>query len=497
MVNDQEHGDGEDHRRIDRRTFVRRAGAVAATAAIAGPTLLRPGTAAAASPSDSVLDHPAKECAIDTVVVLMMENRSFDHYLGWLGTDTEYLEAGRRRWGSKFHVEAENQLRYLDAAGALVATEALVDDPDDPNPFRLCKGPIPGHGWTAGRRQRDAGFLASGTGNSENAIGYYVAEDVPVHAALARRFTVADHHFASVMGPTFPNRQYFHSAESEGRKKDPGPLRRGIFDSTTIWDELSAAGVSCGYYYTDSPASFLVYGDRVRPFIRSLDRYFEDCATGSLPQFVFVAPSFRGEYRTDNHPRGCINVGERFVLEVFGAFVQSSRWHSGAFVLCYDEWGGFFDHVRPPLLADERASKIDADNFGQAGFRVPSILASPYARSSFVDSTVYDHTSVLRFLEWRFLGAPARGPGRSRPRWWLTKRDRNAHNYGQSLRPRDPTADVDLTVHVPRPTPACGNELDLEKLDSEPDAFQVSEELDAETRRLYPEPTLTPWLDKA
>ena len=80
-------------------------------------------------------------------------------------------------------------------------------------------------------------------------------------------------------------------------------------------------------------------------------------------------------------------------------------------MLCYDEWGGFFDHVRPPILADDRASRIDTNNFGQAGFRVPSIVASPYARPGAVDHTVYDHTSILRFLHWRFLGAPAEGPG--------------------------------------------------------------------------------------
>jgi phospholipase C len=79
-------------------------------------------------------------------------------------------------------------------------------------------------------------------------------------------------------------------------------------------------------------------------------------------------------------------------------------------------------------MPDERASKVDANNFGQAGFRVPSILASPYARANVVDSTIYDHTSVLRFLEWRYLCAPARGPGRPGPKWYLTKRDQHANN---------------------------------------------------------------------
>ena len=268
-----------------------------------------------------------------------------------------------------------------------------------------------------------------------------------------------------------------------------------MFDDVTIWDRLGVAGVRSAYYYSDSPASLLVYGARMHPYIRVLDRYFEDCANGTLPNFTFVAPSFSGPYRTDNHPRGCINVGERFVLEIFGALLQSTQWHRSLFVLCYDEWGGFFDHVRPPILADDRASRVDANNFGQVGFRVPSIVASPYARPGAVDHTVYDHTSILRFLHWRFLGAPAEGPG-SGPasRWALSKRDRNAHNIGRSLWTRR-HADVQLDVSVRQPTPPCGNESVLAAADPEPDVFRVSAEMQTLTDRLYPSPTLTPWLD--
>jgi len=183
--------------------------------------------------------------------------------------------------------------------------------------------------------------------------------------------------------------------------------------------------------------------------------------------------------------------------EVFGAFVQSAQWQRGAFSLFYDEWGGFFDHVRPPVFADERSSRVDANNFGQAGFRVPSILASPHARANFVDSTVYDHTSVLCFLEWRFLGAPAHGAGRANAAWHLTQRDRHANNYGRSLRSGEVSPDVDLNLRVARPTPGCGNELNLEQLDPETDPFVLSQELKDLTTRQYPEPTLTPWLDKA
>ena len=484
---------------VSRRQFVNRSAVLAAAtvagvsaAAIAGPNLLR-SRSDDASPA-SVLDHPASECPIDHVVILMMENRSFDHYLGWLGGDAAYLHEGRKRWGAGFTVEADNRQFFRGPNGAMVPTQSLIERPDDPNPYRLCSGPSPGHGWFTGRRQRDSGFLAKGTGNNENAIGYYTAEDVPVHAALARRFTVCDHHFSSVLGPTFPNRQYFHSGESEGRKSDPGPLKKGIFDSPTIWDKLTKANVSCGYYYTDNPASFLVFGDRLKPLVRNIDRYFADCAAGTLPNVSFIAPSFTGEFRSDNHPPGCINVGERFIHQITSAFVQGPQWQRGMLALFYDEWGGFFDHVRPPVFPDERASSHDADNFGQAGFRVPSIIASPFARENFVDTRAYDHTSVSRFLAWRFLGAPAEGPAVHGSRWYMGKRDRFAQNYGRSLSPGLPDPAVDLSLTLRRPTPLCGNDTNLRAIENDTDPFRISEELRAETEREFPGAQDAPWL---
>ncbi len=119
------------------------------------------------------------------------------------------------------------------------------------------------------------------------------------------------------------------------------------------------------------------------------------------------------------------------------------------FVLVYDEWGGFFDHVHPPVVPDARASSDDGNNFSQLGFRVPSLLASPYARPGYVDHNLYDHASILRFLEWRFLGAPAQGPGKKGDRWFLTKRDRYANNYGASIRMTNPTPELDFPTPLP------------------------------------------------
>ena len=150
-------------------------------------------------------------------------------------------------------------------------------------PFRGCDHPIPGHGWFSGRTQRDKGFLAEGSGNDEFAIGYYVDSDLPFYADLARRFTVADQSFASLLAGTFPNRQYLHAATSLGRKDDPIPLEVGIYPGETIWDRLEAAGVSARYYYTDLPVLAL-WDTRHFDRISSIDEFFDDADRGRLPR---------------------------------------------------------------------------------------------------------------------------------------------------------------------------------------------------------------------
>ena len=403
-----------------------------------------------------MLDGRPGDAPIDTVVIVMMENRSFDHYLGWLPDDPGYLEAGRRAYGRRFRVAADNDLVYADPAGTLVNTAHLTTQANEPRPFRGCDHPIPGHGWISGRAQRDRGFLGEGSGNDDFALGFYTGTDVPFYADLARRFTVADHSHASLLAGTFPNRQYLHAATSLGHKDDPVPLDAGIFAGETIWDRLEAAGVSARYYYTDLPVLAL-WDDRHFDRISSIDDYFDDADRGRLPNVVMIDPGFGGEGRSDDHPTGSIRMGQRFAQAVFRAFARSPHWERGLFVLTYDEWGGFFDHVPPAVFADDRASGIDAENFGQGGFRVPTVLASPYAQPGFVDHTLYDHTSILRFLEWRFLGAPATGPGPATGKpWWLTLRDRSANNLGSTLI-TEPTVDVgfELGAQLARPQPGC------------------------------------------
>jgi phospholipase C len=450
---------------------------------------------------DSLLTLPASDAPIETVVVVMMENRSFDHYLGWLADDQAYLDAGRSRYGGDFQAEGRQKMTFKRPDGKPVETQALVGSGKFLDPYSGCGYRDPGHGWTAGRAQLRKGFLAKGSGNDEFALGYFGPDEILFQGALARRFTLLDHYFSSVLGSTWLNREYLNAATAMGKKRHVRPINQGEAKQETIWQRLAAAGVPARSYYYDLPTLVYFGKERMKPFIASGDRYFEEAARGQLPNVVFIDPGFRIENRTNDHPWGDAGLGQRFLQEIFRAFVQSPHWDRGVFIVSYDEWGGFFDHVRPPVLADDRYSRNLDDNFGQAGFRVPTLVASPYARPGYADHTVYDHTSILRFLEWRFLGAPPTGSKQQAGRWWLTKRDRNAANLGASLRASNPDPELrfafddsepDLSTEMIVP---CDKFVDVNKVEAE-----WGVDLDPEFLDLieldYAAATALPWLQQ-
>lgn len=454
------------NRRFDRREFLRLAGLTAAATTL-GPHLgsLYGGSTAEAQamrglPGGSMLDLPAAEAPVDRVVVLMMENRSFDHFLGWLATDDAFIENGKRLYGGHFYVEGDQSQSFRDPDGRKTATYYLPDKDEEENAYRGCGHPDPGHGWQSGRAQRDGGFLAEGSDNDEFALGFYRDGDMPLYATMARRFTSFDRYHCSVLGPTFPNREYLHAGQSGGHKSNDIPFDTLGFQWPAIWDRLAEAGVPAAYYFVDLP-TIALWGPRMIPYARHIEAYFADCAAGTLPNVTFVDPGFTTGLRTDDHPYADMRAGQRYVFNLIQAFTRSPLWERGAFFITYDEWGGFFDHVRPPVLPDDRSSTNDLENFGQAGFRVPTLMASPFARPGYVDHRLYDHTSILRFIEWRFLGAPPEGPEGNG--WWLTKRDRNALNIGRSLKPDrpDPAFEMDALPQIPITSAPCqGEELE-------------------------------------
>jgi len=328
---------------------------------------------------------PAARSGIEHVVVVMMENRSFDHFLGWL-PNADGMQAG---------------LTYTDDTGATFATAPLAPD------YMACDHPDPDHSWMGGRVEYDNGamdgFLRAGM-NDQYAIGYYTEPDRPFFNTFARTFTTCDHFFASILGPTYPNRIFQHAAQTDR-------LDNTLDISTlpTIWDRLAEEGVSGRYYFSDVPF-LLLWGAKYLPILSTYDEFLADAAAGTLPSVSFVDPRFvNDETGTSgsDHPHGDVRVGDAFLAETFDAVVHSPNWSSTVFIVTYDEWGGFFDHVAPPRAAAPNDVDPDLVN-GKAllGLRVPVVVASPFTRGDpanpRVVSTVFDHTSVLKLIEWRW-----------------------------------------------------------------------------------------------
>jgi phospholipase C len=397
---------------------MRRREFVAKTAALAGLAGV-----ASAWPVDALVRHAGRvqtstpfptprNMPIDTFVVLMQENRSFDHYFGWHpGADGK--NAG---------------LSYPDDNGVQHPTHSLAPD------FQGCAFEDPDHSWEGGRRQYDGGRMDGfrKSPNDDFAIGYYNRQDLPFLPALAGAFTLYDRYFCSLLGPTWPNREYMHSAQSGGNKTNADPQdvitalpQGGLYHWETIWDRMIAKGLSVTYYYSDLP--FIgIFGPRYTSIIKPVSEFYADAAAGRLPNLAFVDPMFLdggggNGLSGDEHPHGDIRIGQAFMSDVVHAFIASPQFRRAAMFVNYDEWGGFFDHVAPRLVPDDRQSADLNENFGITGLRIPGVAISPYARRGHVSHMTVTHESILKLVSYKF------GLG------YLTKRHRYASNIGQSF----------------------------------------------------------------
>ena len=375
---------------LSRRSFL---GTAAAAAAGAGPFAT---VARAALSAPAALPSPARS-GIDHVVVVMMENRSFDHFLGWLpGADGK--QAG---------------LTYLDAAGAPHSTHPLAPD------FQGCAFSDPDHSYDGSRVAWNNGacdgWLRAGK-NDVFSIGYYEQQDLAFLGQAAGRFTTCDRYFAPILGPTFPNRLYALTGVTD--RLDNAFTR---VELPTIFDRLAARKLRAGYYCGNT--NFLLLWNQIyNPITHTYARFFADCKRGTLPEFSFVDPNYtfddtgpQSGVGADDHPHADIRAGEYFLSTIYNAVTQSPAWKSTLLVITFDEWGGFFDHVPPPAGPD-----VDP-RFQQRGFRVPCLLISPFARRSSVAHGVYDHTSILKLVEWRWGLKP------------LSVRDAQANNLATAL----------------------------------------------------------------
>ena len=313
---------------------------------------------------------------IDTVVVLCMENRSFDHYLG----------------GSLGIVEGRADIVGLTgsesnpAPGGGSVTVFHLDDmtPEDPP-----------HQWDAVHQQwnmgANDGFVAVHEGpNQAQVMGYYLRDQVPIHHALADAYVVCNHYHCSVLGGTWPNRFYLHAATSNGQTAN-----LPVTGLDPIWDVLADAGVSgVNYHHGVAWANggyFKFNG------MGSIDAFKQAAASGTLPNFSIIDPQFFGGGANDDHPSNAnVPLAQLLISDIYTTLAQSPQWNRCLFVVIYDEHGGFYDHVSPPTSLDDDAE------FGHVGFRIPALVAGPYVRRGCAVDTGFDHVSVLSTLRTRF-----------------------------------------------------------------------------------------------
>lgn len=316
---------------------------------------------------------------ITHVVVLMQENRSFDHYFGRLWAagqpDAEGFPAG---------------FSNPDTGGHRVV------------PFHLpttCLPHDPPHQWPAAQRQwnqgRMDGFVlsaASADGEHDDeagrwAMGYYDASDLPFYHWLANTFAMGDRHFAPAMGGTWPNRQFMYAATAQTPRSSTGMLH----GARTIFDLLDDRRVGWRVY-TDGPARQDCIGWKAGARgVETSAAFVGALRSGKLPPVSFLDPA-----DDDEHPPADVQRGERWARRLYGELVRSPLWPRLVVFLTYDEGGGFFDHVAPPpaCAPDERHRELD-----RRGGRVPLLVISPWARPHQVSHVARDHTSILRFIE--------------------------------------------------------------------------------------------------
>jgi len=334
--------------------------------------------------------------SVKQIVVVMMENRSFDHLLGWHPT-ADGMQAG---------------LSYIDDSLMSHDTAHLTD-------FQGCGHPDPDHSWCAGRIDYNGGQMDGflrGTDcegdnkrtsvNDEFAIGYYAQEDRPFFNALALNYTTFDQFFSPILAETYPNRIFMHAAQTDR-------LSNSLFPVVlpTIWDRLADKGVSARYYVSDFSFLLLWGPTKYASISRSYDQFLQDAKSGRLPAVSFVEPRFNGEEEgtsNDDHPHADIRAGDAFLAQTFRAVATGPQWGSTVFIVTYDEWGGFFEHVPPPRAIAPNDTDPDLDANGKAllGMRIPVVVASPFTKGNpatpRVVSTVFDNTSILKLIEKRF-----------------------------------------------------------------------------------------------
>ena len=405
---------------------------------------------------------------VDHIVVLMLENRSFDHMLGYLS-----LEGGRgdvdglRREFANEHDGRSYPIHHLDST-------SIADDPDHSASsvdLQIGGGAMDGFvtsfAGTLSRRGVEDGDPA-------RVMGYYNAADVPVYDHLAREFAVCDRWFSSVPGATWPNRLYAICGGAAGSRDDLPHNLPPLYNQPSFVRHLDAHGVTWRWYsfeggtlrFADAYYA-LGHHDRFAFFSKTnlnwkarlevrMDTqaasFLEDAARGTLPSVSWIDPNFSnfnpiGFQPNDDHPPADIKDGQELVLAVYHALATSPQWERTLLVIFYDEHGGFFDHVAPTAAVDD-----DPQLFGRYGVRVPALIVSPWIEPGSVSKTVFDHTSIIKTILLRFCPDALNPPGRRHQLFARLRRAGHPRYLGTRVAQAHDLGEL-LTRAAPRPAP--------------------------------------------
>ena len=366
---------------------------------------------------------------IKHLVVLMLENRSFDHMLGFLQSNSYSIdgltgnETNPDNTGAP--VTVSNDARYVGD---------LKNDPG--HDFISVNEQIFGNSQGTGTGPYMQGFVKSyqaQTGNLANSrriMKCFRSGRVPALTTLAKEFAVCDRWFSSVPGPTLPNRAFVYGATSQGRVN----MSPNYLTLKTIFERLTEHGVSSKIYYTDWTFAIGVKHigiDNPSRYFRFYDDFASDCKKNKLPAYSFIEPRYYDLSRagvtrpaSDQHPDHNVFNGEKLIKEVYEAITKNKQtWESTILVITYDEHGGLFDHVKPPSAVPpgDAESATPPFKFDRLGVRVPAVIVSPYIPKGTIVHDVFDHTSIIATARKLFLAG--------KPNTWLTERDRNANTF--------------------------------------------------------------------
>jgi phospholipase C len=447
---------------------------------------------------------------IEHIVVLMLENRSFDHMLGYLSlegahADIDGLEAG-----------------MSNSAGGRSYPIAHLAATHIPNPKW-----DPDHSAKATDRQINGGkmdgfaesFADTLAGRQVSdpdpgmVLGYYNAGDLPVYDHLAANFCVCDRWHSSVPGATWPNRLYAVAGSADGSRDDK-PVPPPLYDKHSFVRHLDAVGVSWRWYTYDVGTlrcvdrQYLVgHHERFAYVEKSklplevrleeellLDEdsasFVEDAQRGRLPAVSWIDPNFKDLnlahiQSNDDHPPSDVGAGQELVMLVYNALASSPQWDRTLLLVVYDEHGGFHDHVPPPEAPDD-----DPAMFGRLGVRVPAIVVSPWVQPYAASHTVFDHTSIIKTILTRF--APGELSKQDQPEaftHWLE--EGHPHYMGKRVAEAQHLGGL-LTEPSPRPAPvrtelvqwlAARHAGRAQKLMTEPVSFPAEERLFTDLQR--------------